>query len=214
MRKIAIMMIMALAAVSGYAQSPKDVADAFANAPRSIFPLLDSNTRLDMIDYFRNGLSTPSQNALEGKSQITELTPEYMNVKMTDSSTAQLILLKDGKEDIVAVINTVAAPGLDSNIKFYVCKKDGWMPLETKYKFSKPGWKEWLTPDGRSHQMDVEMQVPFMLVSYKYDPASKQLVLTNNLSKFLDKEVYESISPYLVQQLVYAWNGYKFALKK
>ncbi len=58
------------------------------------------------------------------------------------------------------------------------------------------------------------MQVPFMLVSYKYDPASGQLVLTNNISKFLDKEVYESISPYLVQQLVYTWNGGKFERKK
>ena len=53
-----------------------------------------------------------------------------------------------------------------------------------------------------------------MLVSYKYDPASKNLVLTNNLSKFLDKELYESISSYLMPQLVYAWNGTKFVLKK
>ena len=77
-----------------------------------------------------------------------------------------------------------------------------------------PGWKEWLTPEGKAHQDEVEMQVPFMLVSYKYDPASKNLVLTNNLSKFLDKELYESISSYLMPQLVYAWNGTKFVLKK
>ena len=213
MRKIALHIIMVLAAISCYAQTG-DVADAFANAPKSVFPLLDSNTRLDMIDYFRNGLATPSQNALEGKSQITELTPEYMNVKMTDSSTAQLILLKDGRQYVVALINTVAAPGLDSNMKFYLYEDETWSQLDSKYKFSKPGWKEWLTPEGKAHQDEVEMQVPFMLVSYKYDPASKNLVLTNNLSKFLDKELYESISSYLMPQLVYAWNVTKFVLKK
>ena len=199
-------MLMALGVAGCYAKS--DVADAFANSPRAVFPLLDSNTRLDMIDYFKNGLSTPSQNALEGKSQILELTPEYMNIKMTDSSTAQLIMLEDGRQELIALINTVAAPGLDSNMKFYIYKDGSWGLIDAKgtnWLFSKPGWKEWLTADGQSHKAEVEMQVPFMLVSYKYDPASGQLVLTNNISKFLDKEVYESISPYLVQQLVYTW---------
>lgn len=205
-----------MAAVTAFAQEKGDAATAFSSAPRTVFPLLDTNTRLDMIDYFRNGMSTPSQNALEGKSQITELEPGYLSVRMTDSSTAQLVLLNDGKQGVVALISTVATPGLDSTMKFYLydTATGKWGAPAAKAYFAKPGWKEWMTPAGKSHQDEVEMQVPFMLVSYKYNPATGELVLTNNLSKFLDKEVYESISSYLLPQLVYSWDGGKFALKK
>lgn len=213
MKKIALLIVTLMAAMGCYAQSTTDVSEVFANAPSSVFPLLDVNTRLDMVDYFKSGMTTPSQNALEGKSQITELTPDYIDVKMTDSSTAQLIVLPAGKQEYVAMINTVASPGLDSNMKVFLLDNGEWGAAQLT-AFSKPGWKEWLTDDGQSHRDEVEMQVPFMLVSYKYNPASKQLVLTNNLSKFLDKDLYEDIAVYLRPQLVYTWNGSKFSLKK
>jgi len=215
MKKIALFAMAVMAAIAAFAQDKTDVGTVFASAPRTVFPLLDTNTRLDMIDYFRNGMSTPSQNALEGKSQITELTSDYMNVKMTDSSSSQLVLLKDGKRMLVVLINTVATPGLDSTMKFYMYDPDDgqWGAQVVKGYFNKPGWKEWLTSEGRSHQDEVEMQVPFMLVSYKYEPATGELVLSNNLSKFLDKDVYDSISSYLHPRLVYVWTGSKFALK-
>lgn len=205
-----------MAVVTAFAQQKGDAATAFSSAPRAVFPLLDTNTRLDMIDYYKNGMSTPSQNALEGKSQITDIEPGYLSVRMTDSSTAQLVLLDDGKQGLVALISTVATPGLDSTMKFYLYDPSAgkWGAPATKNYFAKPGWKEWMTPAGKSHQDEVEMQVPFMLVSYKYNPSTGELVLTNNLSKFLDKEVYDSISSYLLPQLVYTWDGGKFALKK
>ncbi|MCM1137911.1 MAG: DUF3256 family protein [Duncaniella sp.] len=213
MKKLALLLVTLMAAMGCYAQVTTEVSEAFSNAPNSVFPLLDMNTRLDMIDYFKNGMTTPSQNALEGKSQITEMTADYMDVKMTDSSTAQLIVLPAGKQEYVALINTVAAPGLDSNMKVFLLNNGEWGEAQLTV-FAKPGWKEWLTDGGQSHRDQVEMKVPFMLVSYKYDPASKQLVLTNNLSKFLDKDLYEDIAMYLRPQLVYTWNGSKFAMKK
>lgn len=216
MKKFFLLALVLVASMNVIAQSDIDVAKVFATAPRTIFPLLDTNTRLDMVDYFKSGMSTPSQNILEGKSQITELTSDYLNVNMTDSSTSQLALFNDGKQGIVALINTVATPGLDSTINFYLydVANGQWGSQATKSYFTKPGWKEWLTAAGKTHQEDVEMQVPFMLVSYKYDPSTRELTLTNNLDKFLDKEIYDTISPYLLTQLIYTWNGSKFALKK
>ena len=41
-------------------------ADAFTSAPQNIFPLLDRNTRLDMVDYVKSGLSTPRRTASVG----------------------------------------------------------------------------------------------------------------------------------------------------
>lgn len=198
-----------MTAVSAMAQLT--ASEAFTSAPQGVFPLLDQNTRLDMVDYFKSGMSTPSQNALQGKSQITDLTPTTLSVRMTDSSTAQIAVLDAGKNQVIALISTVATPGLDSNVKFF---DSSWRPLNLSQYFAKPGWPEWLTDEGKSHRSDVEMQVPFMLASYQYDPSTGSMTLTNNLSRFLDKGMYEMIASYLKPQLVYVWNGKKFELKR
>lgn len=209
MKKHLLTLALMGAALTGMAQT--SAADLFTSAPQNVFPLLDQNTRLDMVDYYKNGMSTPSQNSLDGRSLITEMTPASLTVKMTDSSAMQIVELKGPKGSVVALISTVATPGLDSNIKFF---DSDWKPLPTESYFVKPGWKEWLTDSGRQNQDEVTMQVPFMLASYRIDPESGTLTLTNNLSHFLDKALYDDLSTYLRPQLVYLWNGKNYTLQK
>lgn len=209
MKKHLLTLALMGAALTGMAQT--SAADLFTSAPQNVFPLLDQNTRLDMVDYYKNGMSTPSQNSLDGRSLITEMTPASLTVKMTDSSAMQIVELKGQKGSVVALISTVATPGLDSNIKFF---DSDWKPLPTESYFVKPGWKEWLTDSGRQNQDEVTMQVPFMLASYRIDPESGTLTLTNNLSHFLDKALYDDLSTYLRPQLVYLWNGKNYTLQK
>lgn len=209
MKKHLLTLALMGAALTGMAQT--SAADLFTSAPQNVFPLLDQNTRLDMVDYYKNGMSTPSQNSLDGRSLITEMTPASLTVKMTDSSAMQIVELKGPKGSVVALISTVATPGLDSNIKFF---DSDWKPLPTESYFVKPGWKEWLTDSGRQNQDEVTMQVPFMLASYRIDPDSGTLTLTNNLSHFLDKALYDDLSTYLRPQLVYLWNGKNYTLQK
>lgn len=209
MKKYLLSLTVALGSLTALAQTT--AADLFTSAPQSVFPLLDRNTRLDMVDYYKNGLTTQSQNQLDGRSAITEMTPESVTVKMSDSSASQLVELKGNNGPIIALINTVATPGLDSNIKFFDA---GWNPLPAENFFTQPGWKEWLTESGRQHEMDVTMQVPFMLSSYRIDPSTSTLTLTNNLSRFLDKEIYDDLSSYLNPTLTYTWTGKGFKLAK
>lgn len=209
MKKHLLTLALMGAALTGMAQT--SAADLFTSAPQNVFPLLDQNTRLDMVDYYKNGMSTPSQNSLDGRSLITEMTPASLTVKMTDSSAMQIVELKGPKGSVVALISTVATPGLDSNIKFF---DSDWKPLSTESYFVKPGWKEWLTDSGLQNQDEVTMQVPFMLASYRIDPESGTLTLTNNLSHFLDKALYDDLSTYLRPQLVYLWNGKNYTLQK
>ncbi len=200
---------MMLFAVGAYAQLT--ASKAFIDAPQKVFPLLEQSVRMDMVDYFNNGLDTESANSLNGKSVITDMTPSVLSVKMTDSSTAQLALLKSGTDTVIALVSTVAAPGLDSNLTFYSSK---WTPVATTRYFTKPGWKEWLNSAGQSHRKDIEIQVPFMLASYNIDPESGRLTIVNNLEKFLDEDIFEMLKPYLQPQLVYIWNGKKFTSEK
>ncbi|MDE5981790.1 MAG: DUF3256 family protein [Duncaniella sp.] len=210
MKKLAVLFLLAVSSILS-ATAQLTAAKAFVDAPQKIFPLLESNVRMDMVDYFSNGLDTRSGNSLNGKSVITDLTPAVLSARMTDSSSIQLALLTSGNDTIIALVSTVAAPGLDSNIKFYNSK---WQPLPDGRYFSRPGWKEWLNSEGQAHRDEVEMQVPFMLASYNIDPESGRLTIANNLDRFLDEEMYESLKPYLQPQLVYIWNGKKFTGEK
>lgn len=188
--------------------SALDAADAFTQAPQQIFPLLDTNSRLDMVDYVRSGLDTPSANLLAGKSVITDLSPASLTVRLSDASTAQLFILQAGGKDVIALISTLATPGLDSTLAFYDAE---WQPLDATRYFTKPGWIDWLATGGSL--ADVKAVSPFMLASYDYDPATSTLTATNNLGRFLDPDLYETISSELRPTIVYTWTGGKFTKK-
>lgn len=181
---------------------------AFAEAPQSVFPLLDHNTRLDMIDYFNSGMTTASKNNMDGKSRITALTPNKMEISMTDASSYELALLPTANGDsVIALITTVATPAPDSQMAIF--SKD-WSKNITNGIFTKPVLADWLTDEGKDDISEVEGIVPFMLVSYSYNPDSQQLEVTNNTAKFMSPELYELVAPSLKKSMVFRWNGKKF----
>lgn len=186
-------------------------AEAFISAPAAVMPLLDRNTRLDMIDYFRSNMNVGSTNALSGKSRITHLSPESVTIAMTGASTCQIAALPAGSDSLIAVISTVMTPAPDSKMNIYTRT---WESDETARTFKRPELKDWLTPEGRKNSDEVEALVPFLLISYDYDPATRTLTMTNNTGTFLSEEVYEIVKPYLLENLRYRWNGKKFEAVK
>lgn len=207
LRKIAV--AVALVAIPSVVGAQITASSAFADAPQSVFPLLDRNTRLDMIDYFNNGMSTPSANLLNGKSRVTSITPMKLGVEMTDASTYEIAVLPAKSDTLVAVISTVATPTPDSRMTIY-SRDFNEVPGSA---FVRPEVKDWLTPEGKKNSAEVDILVPFMLVSYSYDPDSRTLTLTNNTGKFLSADVYEIVKPYLMETLTYQWDGSKFSRK-
>lgn len=187
------------------------VVDAFTSAPASVIPLLPHATRLDMLDYFNSGMTTSSNNLMNGKSRITQLTDRYINIDLTPASTLQLVVLPAANKEYTAVISTIATPSPDSRMTIY---SSDWQQTLTDKLFRTPQLKDWLTPEGKKKADEIEMLLPFMLVSYTYDPTTQKLTLTNNSSSFLAREVYEDIKPYLVDSISYIWNGKKFETVK
>lgn len=203
MKSLLLTLISALFTLTAAAQLT--AAGAFTAAPADLFPLLDKNTRLDMVDYYNSGLATPSANRLQGRSTITSLTPATLTVKITDASSAQIALLPAGKDTIIAVVNTVATPGLDSTLKLY---DTSWQQLPVAKYFTAPTWNDWITSGHDASE--VTAYAPFMLASYFIDPDKKTLTLTNNLSTFLDEDTYKTVAPALNPTLTYTWNGKRF----
>lgn len=184
---------------------------AFVSAPHTVLPMLDNNTRLDMLDYYSSGMDVKSTNALRGKSAIKSVSPETIAIEMTEVSDYTLALLpsKNGSDTLVAVIATMATPVHDSRFEVY---SSDWAQELTDEVFIPPVLRDWLTDTGRAKAADVEVAVPFMLVAYTYDPAQRLLTLTNNTAQFLSSDVKAEIDGSLKTRLQYQWNGHKFEL--
>ncbi|MCM1348228.1 MAG: DUF3256 family protein [Firmicutes bacterium] len=202
---MATALLTALAALGASAQ--KTATEAFSTAPRKVMPMLDESTRLDMIDYYNANMDTPSENAYGGKSRITSMSPEQLTVQMTDATRVQIIVLPDGKQGLIGVITTVASPTPDSRLSVY---SGDWSRDLTASTFTKPVLTDWLTDAGRKNMSEVELTVPFLLISYTYDPQTKTLTLTNNAREFLGDDVYADISSYLLGKINYRFNGKRF----
>lgn len=212
MMKSVILLIVAAAAVALIAPSAKaslTASKAFATAPQSVFPLLDANTRLDMIDYYNSNLSTPSPNRLDGRSRITALSDKMVNIELTPASSCDVIILPAAAGDsLIAVISTVATPAHDSHISFY--SRD-WKEIPQTRVFEKPVLTDWLTADGKKNRSDVEIMVPFLLISYAWDPSTNVLTLTNNTKEFLTDDIYSFVKDYMLPSISYQWDGRKFS---
>lgn len=207
MKRIIISTLIAFCSLCSWAIT---ATEAFTSAPESVFPLLDKNTRLDMIDYFNSGMTTASQNKLSGKSRITDISDSQLQFVMTSSSSYQIAILESNNTQIIAVIETVATPTPDSNISFYTTD---WKKYNEN-AFEPATIAQWLTNEGRDNIATVESIVPFMLSSMTYDSDSQILTLTNNVKHFLGQDMYSMIEAYLKATLTYKWNGKRFVQQK
>ncbi len=166
--------VLVLATLDGGART---AAEVFVDAPVGIVPTLAKNTRMDMLDYFRSGLQTPSSNSLDGKSRITEETPGALSVQLSRDASMQLVVLPERGDSVVAVIETVLTPLADSNIRFYSLKT--WKPLARQAAI--PGIEQFVQP-GTSVK-DFKMP-PYLFVRAEYKPDEDLFVFTNTTEAF------------------------------
>lgn len=206
--RIILSALSAVAVVLPLAGQNTTAADAFKSAPRSVVPLIEPSTRLDMIDYFNAGSDKASRNTLYGNSRITELTPERIVIEATAATTIEMVALPAGNDTIIAVITTRATPVPDSKVTLWT---SAWEDMTSK-SFKTPDIAEWLAP-GASRD-EVENALPFMLVSCSYDPATKSFTFTNRSVEFIGEEVYEPLKPLLRDTLTYGWDGRRLSLRK
>ncbi len=183
---------------------------AFKDAPRRVFPLLDELTRLDMIDYFESGSKSSSNNLADGKCSILELTTNQLKLRMTDVSTYSINTVQSKGDSIIILISTLKLPAEDSYITFY---DRNWNILDGK-RFVAPSLKQWLSPDAKPSMEDIENAVPFVSCRYDFDPVTGVLTLAPTLNELLGVESYDVVKNYLKPQILYRWDGKKMKMVK
>lgn len=189
----------AIACLTVIAAGAREARDFLVEAPPQVIPMLEKNTRLDMIDYFATGLSTPSTNTLNGKSRITSMSEQSVDVQISRDATLQLVVLPAGSDTTIAVIETVLTPVADSGIRLF--RASDWTPLPSP---AMPGNKAFLDPAKAKQAKGVEMP-PMLFVSCAYLPETGFFRFTNNTAAFYTSadtpESLQLLSPHIDMRL-------------
>lgn len=112
-------LLLILSLLTTICASARTAADFFVEAPRHAIPLLDRNTRLDMVDYYNGGFQNTVKNAFGGPARIISMSDNQIEVQLSRDSSIKLAVLKDRKDTVLVVIETVLTPVADSDITIY-----------------------------------------------------------------------------------------------
>ena len=173
----------------------------FIEAPDEVFPMLEENTRLDMIDYYESSYNRPSLNVFEDSSLITYCDSTCIEIKASEVLHYQLSM---PAKNLIILISTHSIPMPDSEIAFYDFE---WEKHPTKNYFLAPKLADWLTNEGEKVREDVENVVSFIIASYNFDVESGILTITNQLRDYFDKNTWQKVSKWISPQLKYKWTG-------
>lgn len=176
----------------------------FANAPDEIFPTLDGNTRMDMVDYYNCGYNRPSLDLFEDSAIITRKDSLGLEIKIGEKQYYQLSIPKD---DLIVLITTLSIPMQDSEIKFY---DNEWQQQPNENFIVLPTLNDWLTDEGVENRIDVENIMPFIAAKYDFKAIDGELTITNSMSQYYDKTTWEQVKKWIRPAIKYKWTGKKF----
>lgn len=94
------------------------LATLFIAVPLTLIPLLDHNSRMDMVDLYDAGQTALVENRYGGESELTALSDSVLTVRLTEVSTLQMRLLPD---TLLSIEHTVTTADSISHIskKYY-----------------------------------------------------------------------------------------------
>lgn len=160
-------------------------SEAFVRLPATELSILPAATRLNMIDYYAEADSLwEAPNAMEGVSQLQEVGPTYLKVKLTPVSDLQIKVLpgKNAKQsDVIMTLYTIGSDsddfsdGADTEIRFYDAQMQ---PLKTEKYFKMPDFKKFFTiPRGSITTIkELQQMLPFTTVMWTASADSDNIV--------------------------------------
>lgn len=150
-------------------------------------------------------------NRFGGKSGMTELSPDYINVQMTPQSSWQMKLLAmNDTTKLICVVATACAPACDSDVHFYTTN---WEELPASSYLALPVMKDFLSlPDTLLDYevRDAGEKADMLLMKANLSAKDNTLTFTFTTPDYMDKETAEKLKPYLRRPVVYVWKEDKF----
>ena len=207
LRKLFLISAIATALVS---QAAEPAAQLFVSMPDSLVPSIEVNRRKDLIDLFHAGQQAQVTTKLGGTARMTQLQENLVVLSLSQQSRMALYLYTTtGNDSVVALVNTVYAPAGDSRIRFF---NSAWRELPASKYIELPTRDDFfLFPDSLSKEEYKALMRPvdICLVEYTFD-TDGSICARQSWEKYLDRETYDRLKPYLRESITLHWNGKQF----
>lgn len=207
--------VLCLAFIGMGALKAQEAKTCFKNMPDSLCPLLSAVNRADFIDFLESKMKAEVTNNFGGKSEMTELSPDYIRVQMTPQSTWQMKLLPvNDSTKVICTVSTVCAPACDSHINFYTTD---WKELPAaSYLPALPAMDDFIlqapdTVDVYEYQA-ARRQADMLLVKTDLSAKDAALTFTFTTPDYMEKEAAEKLKPFIRRPIAYTWNQGRFIL--
>lgn len=212
-----LLTICLVASAAGHAVVKADdtltASKVFAEIPLEVLDLIRTSTRLDMLDYFSQADSIVSvQDALGGRSQLVQVTPDYMKVSVTDVSTLEIKILPAKKDQVIMTLYTVGNDSLaaDTQVNFF---DSSMRPLPADKYLMAPTLKDFCNlKNSELKESDLNEKIPFESIVYTTGPGDTPLTASFTTLSTLSKEDQDLLTPLLIPSLSAHWTS-KFKFK-
>lgn len=183
----------------------------FVNMPDSLTPLLTSVNRADYIDFLESKMKAQVDNRFGTKSEMTDLSKDYIRMQMTPLTTWQMkVLALNDSTSVICTVNTACAPACDSSVRFYTTK---WEPLSTSSFITLPVMDDFvLSPDSTTiYAFDEAFRSADMsLMKVDLNKEDTGLTVTLTTPEYMSKKTAEKLMPFLRRPIVYHWKNGAF----
>ena len=188
----------------------------FVSMPDTILPLLTEINRADCIDFLESNMRAIVTNRLDGKSEMTKLTDNYIEIKLSEQSSWQMkVLALNDSTQVICTVFTACAPACDSHIKFYTTQ---WESLSlADYIQTMPTLSDYL-PQLNETDYDIQTlnavkQADLLLIKMQLSADDNTLVCSFDTPQYMEKSAAQKLTPLLQKPIVYNWNSGKFVRK-
>ena len=190
----------------------QEMRTVFISMPDSIAPLLTKVNKEDCVDFLDSKMKAEVTNRFGGKSEMKELTKDYVLIQTTPSSSMEMKLLPvNDSIKVVCMVKTVYASACDSQIHFYT--SDWSKKIDGKEFLQIPSVDTFFLPNDSTAEEIVLIKkkavMHLMKASLSKDTHSLAFVYTT--PDYLNKEERDKLLSYLRKEpIVLQWQDGKF----
>lgn len=194
------------------------VVEAFLELPSTVLPMLDNNAKATLIDYVEAGSPHPVvYNDARGLTRLDSISPDFIRITVTPVSTFELSVLNEapGKGPAYLAIYTIGDDADAGDSELFFLTQDYQILPESKY-ITAPDAQTFVNAKvmPASERDRLQNLIPFPTVIYSYSTATHELTAELTVGKYLSREDYAEVKPYIVTPIHYQWTGKKFKLLK
>lgn len=183
----------------------QSVDSVFAQMPLEVLPLLERNSRLDMLDLYNYKIQAKAENVFGGSSVLLAKTEDYLRLRLTEVSHWELKCLPLGEDRIYVCVHSLRSGATDSRITLYT---SDWKTMEPVTGFDCPPLQDfWQPADSISEERRAELLAKLQPVHVEacWSPDAPELNFSVSVSH-LSSEDREDASRCL-KPVVRRWNG-------